>query len=173
VLLQFEDHRLPLESARLDDLVELLVDQFRLTLRNHIHTDFPEQVEESMTSGSKQADELVVAEQQPDFETANQTTGEHETLLHESDRSRALDWAWLDSPATGRECGIMPDSEERIGREPCGHPSRDAHGKKSLDVSRRQSVLPAGNETRRALECALVMGSQEPSPRARSWPGFW
>src|SRR5207249_4444839 len=78
VVLEIEHDGAVLESTRLDDQVELLVDQPRVAQRDHIDLDLAKRVEEAVPAAAEQALELAVAEVQTGLVAANLEVAETE-----------------------------------------------------------------------------------------------
>jgi hypothetical protein len=71
VVLQVQDHRAQLQRTRLDDHVDLVVDEPRLALRDDLHADLAQRVKEPVPARAQQALERAVTEVQAGFVAAD------------------------------------------------------------------------------------------------------
>ena len=129
VVLQVQHHGAVLQRTRLDDHVELLVGQPRAALRDDLHLDLAQRVEEPVPTSAEQALELAVAEVEAHFVAANLDVFKHPSpsfLRPLMDRS-----CFIASPVSGKkplgggtsgdhtyECGVLfelPHSLRRHG----------------------------------------------------------
>src|SRR5690242_13280079 len=71
MVLEVKDQRAASERTRLDDHVQLLVDQPRRALRHNLDPSLAQDVEQPVRTGSQESLELAVAENQAHLVTAN------------------------------------------------------------------------------------------------------
>ena len=71
MVLQVQHNRVAFQRTRLDDRVELLVDQPRIAPRHDVDADLAQRVEQPVRTGLQQTAELAVAEVQTHLESAD------------------------------------------------------------------------------------------------------
>ena len=154
VVLQVEHDGAVLQRTRLDDHVELLVGQPRGALRDDLHLDLAQRVEEPVPARAEQALELAVAEVETHFVAANLDRLQHLfTFLPAAFMGRSC--LRFKKPLGGGtsgdhtyKCGVSFEHPHSLRRHGSFRRARRRRGKARAQVARHPLPLAEGRRKR-------------------------